>query len=245
MTAVRTCLVLLILPVVATSTTPNVAAPPPRDWSAYPMEPGRFDGTWQSLDAYECPEWFRDAKFDIVSKNGNLLLNLPLHPEGTLDEKEIAFLAAMGRWMAVNGEGIYGTRPWVVSGEGPAKGGGGHFNEAATRFTARDFRFTSKGETQLFAFFMKWPADRRLNVRAVAKNAQVGGVIEQVELLGHDGPLSFTHTDTGLAVQLPDTPPCEHAWALRISGQRLCSFLPQKTTDTIGLLDLKPKHYAE
>jgi alpha-L-fucosidase len=168
---------------------------------------------------------------DIVSKNGNLLLNLPLHPDGSLDDDELAFLGAMGRWMKVNGEGIYGTRPWVIYGEGPAKGGGGHFNESATHYTSRDFRYTAKGESQLYAFFMKWPEDARLQLCALAKTAASGGTIERVELLGQEGILDFQHSDQGLTVSLPDTPPCQHAWALRISGQQLREFQPRDLSE--------------
>jgi hypothetical protein len=163
---------------------------------------------------------------DIVSKNGNLLLNLPLHPDGSLDDEEISFLRAMGRWMKVNGEGIYETRPWVTYGEGPAKGGGGHFNESATHYTSRDFRYTARGDSRLYAFFMDWPEDGSLHLRALARTGDLCGVIDRVELLGHEGALKFKHTDRGLAVTLPDTMPCEHAWALRITGRDLRSFEP-------------------
>ncbi len=175
---------------------------------------------------YKTPEHVAHMLIDIVSKNGNLLLNLPLHPDGFLDNDEVEFLGEMGRWMNVNGEGIYGTRPWVIYGEGPAKGGGGHFNESAAFYTSRDFRYTSKGESQVYAFFMKWPEDRRLHLRALARVASAGGKIEKVELLGHQGILEFQTTDQELTVSLPANQPCQHAWALRITGQKMRAFEP-------------------
>ncbi len=177
---------------------------------------------------YKTPAHVAQMLIDIVSKNGNLLLNVPLHPDGSLDGGEIAFLEAMGGWMKVNGEGIYGTRPWVMYGEGPAKGGGGHFNESKTPYTSRDFRYTAKGESQLYAFFMDWPANARLLLRALAKSTESGAAIEKVELLGHAGILKFRHSDQGLTVNLPDTQPCEHAWALKITGKKLRDFEPRE-----------------
>ena len=105
----------------------------------------------------------------------------------------------------------------------------GHFNEAATHYTSRDFRYTAKGESRVYAFFMKWPDAARLHLRALAKAATSGGTIEKVELLGHDAVLEFQHAEQGLTVSLPDTPPCQHAWALRITGQKLRDFEPQES----------------
>ena len=82
---------------------------------------------------------------DIVSKNGNLLLNFPPRPDGTLDDDELKILAGMAAWMPVNGEAIFGTRPWKVYGEGARKIRSGLFNEDSLRYTAKDIRFTTKG----------------------------------------------------------------------------------------------------
>ena len=90
---------------------------------------------------------------NIVSKNGNLLLNIPVRGDGTIDEDEIKFLQGLGDWMAVNGEGIFGSRPWKVYGEGPAHVAGGMFNENKVTFGAQDIRFTTKGGA-LYAYFL-------------------------------------------------------------------------------------------
>jgi alpha-L-fucosidase len=82
---------------------------------------------------------------DIVSKNGNLLLSVPLRGDGSLDEDEVAILEALARWFAVNGEAIYGTRPWRLYGEGPTRPRPGFMNEGdAPPFTEEDIRFTTK-----------------------------------------------------------------------------------------------------
>lgn len=93
---------------------------------------------------------------DIVSKNGNLLLNIPQLPDGTLDEECAYILESLARWMKVNGEGIYRTRPWTVAGEDPSQVVIEGFKEDAVAWTVEDFRFTAKGN-QLYAFQMKWP----------------------------------------------------------------------------------------
>ena len=116
---------------------------------------------------------------NVVSRNGTLLLNFPLKTDGTLDPKEMTILSEITAWMAVNGEGVFGTRAWKVCGEGPSVEGTvrdtsvykqlppiADTSPGATRtsgardsgkpFTAQDVRFTSKGST-VYAFVMGWP----------------------------------------------------------------------------------------
>ena len=154
---------------------------------------------------------------DIVSKNGNLLLNFPPRPDGTLDDDELKILAGMAAWMPINGEAIFGTRPWKVFGESSHKLQGGMFNEDALRYTDRDIRFTTKGDT-LYAIALGWPEDGKLTVRSLAAAA---GNIAQVSLLGHAGDLRWSQTADALVVTLPDNKPCEHAFALKIEGHDL------------------------
>jgi len=154
---------------------------------------------------------------DIVSKNGNLLLNIPVRGDGSIDDEEVKFLQEMAAWMDVNSEAIFGTRPWQVFGEGRAQGKGGHFNEGALRYTAQDIRFTTKGG-MLYAVALGWPEDRKLTVRSLAAPA---GKVTAVSLAGHPGALEWSQTGAGLEVRLPEQKPCEHAWVLRIAGQDL------------------------
>ena len=154
---------------------------------------------------------------DIVSKNGNLLLNLPPRPDGTLDDDELKILDELAQWMPVNGEAIFGTRPWKVFGEGPSRVNSGGFNEGKLRYTARDIRFTTSGRT-LYALALGWPDDRRFIVRSLATPA---GKVRKVSLLGHRGKLAWEQTDAGLVITLPEAKPCDHVFALKIIGNDL------------------------
>jgi alpha-L-fucosidase len=154
---------------------------------------------------------------DIVSKNGNLLLNFPPRPDGTLDDDELKILDGMAAWTAINGEAIYGTRPWKIFGESSRKLQGGMFNEGALHYTAKDIRFTAKGNA-LYAVVLGWPEDRRLTVRSLAA---ASGRITGVTLLGHSGDLPLSQTADGLIITLPEKKPCEHAYALKVLGDNL------------------------
>jgi alpha-L-fucosidase len=154
---------------------------------------------------------------DIVSKNGNLLLNFPPRPDGTLDDDELKILAGMAAWMPVNGEAIFGTRPWKVYGEGARKIRSGLFNEDSLRYTAKDIRFTTKGPV-LYAIALGWPADGKLLIRSLAAPA---GQVTDVTLLGHPQKLAWSQTAEGLVVTLPRKKPCEHAFVFKVLGQDL------------------------
>ena len=164
--------------------------------------------------------WVIHMLADIVSKNGNLLLNVVQRPDGSLDPEVEQMLAQLAAWNAVNGEAIFGTRPWLVYGEGTIQDKGGHFNEDYT-YSAKDIRFTSRGAT-LYAIALGWPDDRRLFIRSLAAPAEgKGNRIKQVQLLGHQGKLQFTQTAQGLAVTLPVMKPCDFACTLKITGSNL------------------------
>ncbi|MBO9729772.1 MAG: alpha-L-fucosidase [Chitinophaga sp.] len=158
---------------------------------------------------------------DIVSKNGNLLLNVPVRGDGTIDSEERAVVEQVADWMQVNSEAIYSTRPWKVFGEGPATASvqalNAHgFNEGQGKpFVAEDIRFTTKGKT-LYAVMLGWPANNSISVKALATDNQVGKV-SQVSLLGSRS-VSFEQTSDGLKVQLPEQAPCKEAFVLKIEG---------------------------
>jgi alpha-L-fucosidase len=155
---------------------------------------------------------------DIVSKNGNLLLNVPLRGDGAIDEDEHKVLRDLALWMPANQEAIFGTRPFSVFGEGaPDVKGSGNFNEGSARpYTAQDIRFTTKGDT-LYAIALGWPADGKIAIRTLAAgSASYPRQIGQVELLGHKGPLPVTRDATALVVTLPAEKPNQSAFVLKI-----------------------------
>ncbi len=154
---------------------------------------------------------------DVVSKNGNLLLNIPLRGDGSADEKEMAVIEGIGDWMKINGEAIYGTRPWRVYGEGPstenvaalnAQG----FNEGKAKpYTAEDIRFTSRGKV-IYAILMGWP-DKTATIRSL----EAGSVrVTNITILGDNNRLTFEQSHQALKVTLPDLPPCKDAYVLKI-----------------------------
>ena len=144
---------------------------------------------------------------DIVSKNGNMLLNVPVRGDGTIDDKEVKVVEEIGQWMKINGEGIYDTRPWKIYGEGPsvetanpinAQG----FNEGKIKYTADDVRFTVKDDA-IFAFLMDKPQSKSVVLKSLSTDNQLKSKkIKQVELLGY-GKVSFQQMTYGLEIQLP------------------------------------------
>jgi alpha-L-fucosidase len=154
---------------------------------------------------------------DIVSKNGNLLLSIPLRGDGTIDELEIAFLEGIAQWMDINGEAIFGTRPWKIYGEGPTQVKAGMFNEGKTQFTYEDIRFTTKGET-LYAFILGWPGNKGTLIQSLSTmSSQLKGEkITSVSLLGYKGTVEWIQNEAGLLVTMPADKPCENAVVLKI-----------------------------
>lgn len=154
---------------------------------------------------------------DIVSKNGNLLLNVGLMADGTLPDDQRGVLEEVGRWLQLNGEAIYDTRPWITYGEGPTKVEQGHFKQNTQPFTAEDIRYTTSGNT-LYAILLGWPAHRRVTLTALRSGHQPWfGEINRIGLIGCDEPLVWSVTPEGLEVTLPDAPPCRHAVVLKIT----------------------------
>jgi alpha-L-fucosidase len=154
---------------------------------------------------------------DIVSKNGNLLLNFPLRPDGTLDAEEDKVLEGITSWMAVNGEAIYGTRPWKVYGEGPNAIKGGMFSERTFKaLTADDFRFTTK-DGALYAFAMGRPQEE-MRIKALGAASDLWpGHIAGIRLLGSDEKVEWSRQPECLRIRPLRHQPCQHAVVFRIT----------------------------
>jgi alpha-L-fucosidase len=173
-----------------------------------------INGPWfyEQGGRYETPNAIIDMFVDIVSKNGNLLLNIPLKADGTLDAEEDALLAEMAKWVAVNGEAIFGTRPWIVYGEGPTSVKEGYSEEIKEVFTSQDFRFTTKGNA-IYAACLEWPGER---VTIKSLNVLRPDEIRSVRMLGVDQDLEWTLDKEGLSVKRPEKKPCDHVFVFKI-----------------------------
>jgi alpha-L-fucosidase len=162
-------------------------------------------------DQFRTPGSLIDDLVDIVSKNGSLLLNIGPRSDGTIPEEVQQILLAMGGWLSVNGEAIYGTRPWKVFGEGPTEVVTGSFKDTASKpFTGEDIRFTAKGKT-LYAIALAWPEGGKLVVKSLADYP-----VKSVELLGSKAKLQWKRDAAGLTVQLPSEKPGDYAFAFKI-----------------------------
>jgi len=149
---------------------------------------------------------------DIVSKNGNLLLNFPLRADGTLDSREESIIASLGTWMAANGGAIYGSRPWKRFGEGPTGPTGAMFNEDKLTYTPDDIRFTTR-DGSLYAFAMAWPAAGKLRITSLASATP-----HAVRMVDGGDLLKWTSQPDALVIELPKTQRGEHAFGVRIDG---------------------------
>ncbi len=167
-------------------------------------------------NGYRTAEYVIHELCDVVAKNGNLLLNIPVRGDGSIDEKEVAIVEGIGSWMARFSEAIYGTRPWKIAGEGPTEVVAGQFSEQKTKpFTAADIRYTTKGNA-LYAMTLGRPAADRISLTAVTN-----GKVVRVEVVGTNAPLAFVQDGAGLHVDVPLAASHAYGIALKIMGTGL------------------------
>jgi len=191
--------------------------------SANPWQADTCVGNWHYKRGieYKTPKFVIDMLVDVVSRNGNLMLNFPLPNNGMLDDQELHILAEITDWMSVNGEAIYATRPWKTSGIGPSLNKSANketnFNEKNRKdLIAEDIRFTTKGDI-LYVLVMGIP-EKKATVPLNAANTTTVRKIANVELLGHSGNIQWTQDENALTIQMPEAAPSKFAVAFKLRG---------------------------
>jgi len=186
---------------------------------AQPWQTDTCIGNWHydinlfNSHGYKTPTYVIHSLIDIVSKNGNLMLDIPITGDGVIDSDERAFLEAIATWIPKHGEAIYGTRPFSVYGEGPPDVPTASFNERNQRpYTSQDIRFTRKGDI-VYAFALGWPTTGKLLIKTLTRGASaLPKPIQRVDLIGV-GTVPFTQDASGLTLTLPDKAPNPYAYA--------------------------------
>jgi alpha-L-fucosidase len=168
--------------------------------------PDILEDPWQTDDALGPWAYVKGAEYmsvnqvidklvNIVSKNGNYLLNVGPKADGTLDDETISILEGIGKWLNVNGEAIYATRPWKQAEDG------------IVRFTQ------SKDKSVLYAIALENPDNGKLNIAALASGKHE---LNTVKMIGYSGKLKWKQTNEGLEIIMPKSLPCDHAWVFVI-----------------------------
>ncbi len=221
----------------------------PADIGVFDIECGRFAAPkpfpWQSDDRLEdqitwCmvqePKYKSATRMihqlcDIVSKNGNLLLNVGPYADGSFHPEAVQILREMGNWLKLNGEAIYESRPFLVAAEGPTTITDANYDVEKIKeqldkgdavdvhsdiLTDQDFRFTTRGG-YLYVIAMGWPEEGAFHIRTLGTKGVFPQEIRNVELLGNRGNCTFYRDAEGMHVQTPKEKPCAHAYVLKMT----------------------------
>ena len=173
-----------------------------------------YDRSLYDKDLYKSAKSVIQMLADIVSKNGNLLLSIPVRGDGSIDDKEEKILAGIATWMDVNKEAIFGTRPWKTFGEGPAATAALPPKDGAVKpFTAADVRFTTRGDV-LYAILLDNPGNQGVVIHSLSVEA--GRRVKAVSRLGYSGNIEWKQDGMGLRVTMPEVKPADHVVVLKI-----------------------------
>jgi len=185
---------------------------------------------WQTDDRMDWDSWGYLAKpnyksagrvlrqlIDVVSKNGNMLLDVGPRPDGTIPAEIESRLRQIGAWLRVNGEAIYETRPAEHYGEGPTKIKAGAFgSDRNLDLTAQDLRFTTRAGA--FYIHVLGAPGKQVRVSSIKRDTPLGfGALRKAEMLGVPKPLVWDWTAEGLVVQMPETRPSDDAVVIKLS----------------------------
>ena len=167
---------------------------------------------------FTTPNELVDILVDIVSKNGLMLLNVPPNPDASIPEEMKDLLKNMGAWLRINGEAIYGTRPWTVFGEGPTRlpEGGHKVEKHKIMYTDQDIRFTKKSDKEFYAIVLDTPKDEIIIKTLTTDIGVLNSKIESVELLGSSEKIYWERNSKGLVIKKPTSFPTEYAHAFKI-----------------------------
>ena len=152
---------------------------------------------------------------DAISKNGVVMLNVALDGDGTIPEKQKAYLEAFGDFIKINGEGIYGTRPWKTFGEGTLKIKDGRQGENERDYSQQDIRFTTKNGV-LYAFVLAPPTED-IVIKTLASGGPLEGEIADITLMGSDEKLTWNRSSKSLTIELPKKLPGKIVNGFRIT----------------------------
>ncbi len=213
----------------------------PEGVGALDIERGKMDkpaeNLWQTDDSVAINSWgyvknleLKPASelvhelVDIVSKNGVLLLNVAPKPDGTIDDAQKKLLIETGGWLKTNGEAIYGTRQWLIHGEGPRlydRGRG--FGGSAAQFAGNDIRYTKNGQT-VYVISLGWPQDKTMTLESIYVKEPAADA--KVTMLGFDKPLKYRINEyKQLVIEVPqlseEQRPCKYAYSFKLSGFKL------------------------
>ena len=197
----------------------------PSEIKPYPWQTCTCIGGWHYMEGrrYKSATTVVHMLADIVSKNGNLLLNVPVRGDGTIDAEEEKIVAGITAWMDVNQEAIFATRPWQVFGEGPASAGAQisrqGFNEGKGKpFTAEDVRYTTKGDV-LYVIVLGIPG-KPLRLTELGTAAKRLPGIARIDLLGSTETVTWAREDGALVIQPSATWPSAGSVTYRITPTR-------------------------